>query len=184
MGKTLHDYFCINTGNNFNFYNEEDSSFLVEAANFHLDKNNGNEYPEIIPAMNAFIYECLDEYYKYGVTDDLLNKLNEILKDVKIQCLVENRDNKLTSVHVAYMPYNPPPIIFGAYMFSHITSLGGFEGLKRCHNKDCFKFFIGRSNTKWCSISCGSKYRVKKMRKKKNTSCSEQFRSIISGIDS
>lgn len=117
----------------------------------------------------------MNEYNKSGLTDYLLNRLNEILQDVRIQCLVENIENKLSAVHIAHMPNNPSPIIFGAYMFSHITSLGGLEGLKRCHNKDCLKFFIGRSNAKWCSNSCGSKYRVNKMRKIKKASCSELF---------
>ncbi|HAU0790195.1 TPA: CGNR zinc finger domain-containing protein [Legionella pneumophila] len=112
----------------------------------------------------------MDEYYKNDLNDNLLNKLNEILRNVRIQCLVENIENKLSAIHVAYMPKNPSPLVFGAYMFSHITSLGGLEGLKRCHNNGCLKFFIGRSNAKWCSSSCGSKYRVNKMRKNKKAS--------------
>ncbi|MFU7598323.1 CGNR zinc finger domain-containing protein [Legionella pneumophila] len=175
MEKTLHDYFYINTGNEIKFYSDEDSSFLIEAANFYIERKKGKDSRHTIPELDAIIYECMDEYYKNGITDNLLNKLNEILRDVKIQCLIENIENKLSAVHVAYIPNNPSPIIFGAYMFSHITSFGGLDGLKRCHNKDCLKFFIGRSNTKWCSNSCGSRYRVNKMRKNKKASCSELF---------
>jgi len=173
--KALHDYFYINTGSELKLYSDKESSFLVEAANFHIERNNGKDSPDTITDLDAFFYECMDEYCKHGASDDLLNKLNEILRNVKIQCLVENIDNKLKAVHVAYMPHNPPPLIFGAYMFSHVVSLSGFDGLKRCHNKDCLKFFIGRTNAKWCSNSCGSKYRVKKMRKNKKASCAEQF---------
>ncbi|STX37342.1 CGNR zinc finger domain-containing protein [Legionella feeleii] len=170
MEKALHDYFSINTGNEIKLYSGRDSSFLIEAANFHIERQKGKESQHTLPELDAIIYECMDEYYKNGITDNLLNKLNEIIKDVKIQCLVENIENKLSAVHVAYIPYNPSPIVFGAYMFSHITSFGGLDGLKRCHNKDCLKFFIGRSNTKWCSNSCGSKFRVNKMRKNKKAS--------------
>lgn len=166
MEKALHDYFCINTGEGLKFYSAKDSFALVEAANFHIERMNGKDYPNIQPQLEAIIYECMDEYHKNGLTDNLLNKLNKIIRNVRIQCLVENIENKLSAVHVAYMP-NPPPLIFGAYMFSHITSLGGFNGLKRCQNNGCLKFFIGRSNAKWCSSSCGSKYRVNKMRKNK-----------------
>lgn len=63
------------------------------------------------------------------------------------------------------MPQNPNPSMFGAYFFNHVVSLGGLKQLKKCSNNNCLKFYIGRSNTKWCSKSCGSKYRVKKMRK-------------------
>ncbi|MHA3320897.1 CGNR zinc finger domain-containing protein [Legionella pneumophila] len=167
MEKTLHDYFYIKTGEKLVLYSANESSFLLEAANFHIERGNGNDSPNTLPPLDAIIYECMDEYYKNGLTDNLLNKLNEILGDIRIQCLVENIENKLSAIHVAHMPKNSSPIAFGAYMFSRVTSLGGLEGLKRCYNKDCLKFFIGRSNTKWCSSSCGSKYRVNKMRKNK-----------------
>lgn len=170
MEKTLHDYFCINTGEGLEFYGAKESSFLVEAANFHIERINGKDCPNTLPQLDAFIYECMEEYYKNGLTDNLLTKLNEILWNVRIQCLVENRENKLSAIHVAYMPKNPSPLVFGAYMFSHVTSLGGLEGLKRCYNNSCLRFFIGRANAKWCSNSCGSKYRVNKMRKNKNAS--------------
>ena len=175
MEKALHDYFYINTGKELKLYSSKESSIIIDAANFHVERNNGNDSPNTIPALDAFCYECIDEYYRNGVSDHLINKLNDILKNVKIQCLVENIENSLMAVHVAFMPYNPPPLIFGAYMFSHVTSLGGFEGLKRCQNNNCSKFFLGRSNAKWCSNSCGSKHRVNKMRKNKQALCSDQF---------
>jgi hypothetical protein len=167
MEKALHDYFYINTGEDIKPYNGKESSALIDAANIHIERKNGSDSPNTMPALEAFIYECMDEYHQNGVSDDLLNKLNKILMHVKIQCLVENIGNKLTAVHAAFMPKNPNPIIFGAYMFSNVTSFGGLKKLKRCQSNDCFKFFIGRTNAKWCSNSCGSKWRVKKMRKNK-----------------
>lgn len=167
MEKALHDYFYINTGSELKLYSNKDSSFLIEAANFHINKDNDLDASPPLPELNAFIYECMAEYYVNGASYLLLNRLSEILMNLKIQCLIENIENKLSAVHVAYMPPNPDPLVFAAYMFSHITSLGGLKGLKRCQNKACFKFFIGRPNTKWCSKSCGSSCRVKKMRKKK-----------------
>lgn len=175
MEKALHDYFYINTGNEIKVYSDKDSSFLIEAANFYIERKKGKDSPHTKPELDAIIYEFMDEYYRNGLTDYLLNKLNEIIRNVRIQCLVENIENKLSAVHVAYIPNNPSPIVFGAYMFSHITSLGGLKGLKRCLNKDCLNFFIGRTNAKWCSNSCGSMYRVNKMRKNRKASCSELF---------
>ena len=167
MGKALHDYFYINTGKELKLYNSKEASTLIEAANLHIDRKKGKNSSNTMPELEAFIYEWMDEYYQNSVSDNLLNKLNEILRNVRIQCLIENIENKLSAVHVAYMPYNPPPLVFGAYMFSNVASLGGFKSLKRCQNNDCLKFFIGRPNTKWCTSSCGSKSRVQKMRKNK-----------------
>lgn len=169
MEKALHDYFYINTGKEIKLYSNKEGPALIEAANIHIERKNGNESSNSVPALEAFIYECMDKYYQNGISDDLLNKLNEILRNVKIQCLFENVKNKLLAVHIAYMPHNPPPLHLGAYLFSHVTSLGGLEGLKRCQKNDCRKFFIGRPNSKWCSSSCGSIYRVKKMRRNKRT---------------
>lgn len=175
MEKTLHDYFYINTGKEIKPYSSKESSFLIEAANYHIERNKGKDFPNTIPALDAFIYECMDEYCQNGVSDDLLNKLNEMLMHVKIQCLVENIQNKLMAVHAAYIPHNPNPLVFGAYMFSNVTSFGGLKELKRCKSNDCLKFYIGRRNAKWCSNTCGSKCRVKKMRRNKQASYSEQF---------
>ena len=134
MGKTLHDYFYINTGRELKLYSAKDASALIEAANFHIERIKGNDSLDTIPTLDAFIYECMDEYYQNCFSDKLLNKLNEILKNVRIQCLVENIKNKLLAVHIAYMPHNPPPLAFGAYMFSNVVSLGGLERLKRCQS--------------------------------------------------
>lgn len=167
MEKTLHDYFYIQTGEKLHLYSAIDSVFLMEAANIHIDRGHGIYEPDIQFKLNALIYECMTSYYEHGLTDDLLNRLGTLIRNVRIQCLVENKDNKLIAVHVAHIPMNPRPDVFGAYMFSHIASLGGLEGLKRCCNQNCLKFFIGRSNAKWCSKSCGSKFRVEKMRRNK-----------------
>lgn len=167
MEKALHDYFYINTGKELKLYSDNDYMFLVEAANFHLDRCNGKEPLNTLPELDTFIYECIDEFHRIGVTDGLLHKLNGVLQGIRVQCLIENVNNKLSAVHIAFIPSGSPPKLLAAYMFFHITSLGGLEGLKRCQNNNCMKFFIGRSNSKWCSKSCGSKHRVKKMRKNK-----------------
>ena len=175
MEKTLQDYFCIKTNKEIKFYSSKDAVGLIEAANLYIEKKNGKKLEFSVPELEEFIYECMELYYENGVSNILINKLNEHLKNVNIQCLVENIENKLSAIHLAHIPFNPHPLIFGAYMFSHVTSLGGFEGLKRCQNADCHKFFLGRPNSKWCTNSCGSKYRVNKMRQNKKASLSKQF---------
>ncbi|MBS0287887.1 MAG: CGNR zinc finger domain-containing protein [Proteobacteria bacterium] len=169
MEKALPDYFYISQDGDIKLYSKKDAPFLIEAANFHIDRRNGRpiDCPFTVPDLDAFIYNCMDEYFLNGVSDNLLNLLNENQQSVRYQCLVEKSKNNLFAVYVAHLTFNPPPIVFAACMFSNIASLGGLEGLKRCQSPKCQKFFIGRSNVKWCSKACGSKYRVKKMRSKK-----------------
>jgi len=164
MEKALHDYFYISMDGVIKPYSKVDSKFLVEGANNHLTKLKNRR--QNMKALDYFLYECMDDYFRNGITDNLLNKLNKEMEKIRHQCLVENSHRKLIAVHIAHIPFNPPPTIFAAYMFSHITSLGGLKGLKRCHMYTCQKFFIGRSNNKWCSKSCGSKFRVTQKRKR------------------
>lgn len=58
------------------------------------------------------------------------------------------------------------PELSVAYAMAHLAARGAFVGLKRCVFSECQDFFIGRSNKKWCSNSCGSHFRVNKSRKK------------------
>lgn len=152
-----------------------DTSALIEMANSHIDRKNGKTLDYSVPDLEKFIFEILEEYIINGVSDVLLNKLNDNLKTVKTQCLVEKIEDKLSTIHIALMPPNPCPEMFGSYFFSHVISLGGLKNLKKCAYNFCLKFYSGRSHTKWCSKSCGSLYRVNKMRKNKKASCSEMY---------
>lgn len=164
MGKALRDYFYISTAGKLKLYSKDDAEILITGANNHLMNLPKRSLVQI--NLDHFVFECMDEYFESGVNDDLLNKLNKHMEGIRHQCLVEKSHKKLLAVHIAHIPINPPPTIFASYLFSHITSLGGLEGLKRCQSPECQQFFIGRSNVKWCSKTCGSRSRVKKMRKK------------------
>ena len=164
MGKALHDYFYIKTGGKLELYSKDDAEILIKGANNHLI--NLPKRPQVQINLDRSFYECMEEYFKSGVNDDLLNKLNKQIEGIKHQCLIEKSHKKLLAVHVAHIPFNSSATILAAYMFSHITSLGGLECLKRCQSPECKKFFTGRSNVKWCSKTCGSRSRVKKMRNK------------------
>lgn len=181
MEKALHDYFYISKGSGpLILYSKDDASFLLDAANIHIERANGldnQDHPQML-ALETFIHDCMVEYYQNGVSEILLEMLNNNLANVRHQCLMEIVEKKLVPVYVGYLPHNPPQHIFAAYMFSNITSLGGLEGLKRCKSTDCQKFFIGRSNVKWCSKACGSRSRVKKMRKKKYIHTINQYYDI------
>lgn len=145
-------------------YDKSYVSYLVEGANNHIRKLKGRD--SIQATHDEFIYLCMDEYLKKGASPALLNNLNRHVCVVGHQCHVMSQRKKLVAIFVAHIPYNPPPAVFAAYMFSNMTSLGWLDGLKRCGSSECQQFFVGRSNVKWCSKTCGSRSRVKKMRQK------------------
>lgn len=179
MGKALHDFFYIKTDVAIKCYSKSDALFLTDSANFSIERERSNSLKKDPTAqhvlelfgntcvqIDAFIYDCVDEYFHNGVSDKLLNILNPKLQGVRNQLLGESVNGKLVPVYVAHLPIDSPPTVFAAHMFANIISLGGLDGLKRCQSSDCQKFYVGRSNVRWCSKSCGSRTRVKRMRRK------------------
>lgn len=146
-------------------YDRKFTSYLLEGANNHIRQQKNRDSTQ--SAHDEFIYWCMDEYLKNGASPILLNTLNRNICIVGHQChIMPLKGKKLVAMFVAHIPHKPPPTVFAAYMFSNMTSLGWLEGLKRCKNPECKYFFIGRSNVKWCSKSCGSLYRVRQKRKR------------------
>jgi hypothetical protein len=145
-------------------YDKKFTSYLIEGANNHINKLEGRDSVQM--THDEFICWCMNEYFKKGASPALLNTLNSHVCIVGHQCHVMHSGKKLVAMFVAHIPHKPPPTVFAAYMFSNMTSLGWLDGLKKCQSDDCQQFFIGRPNVKWCSKTCGSRSRVKKMRKR------------------
>ncbi len=145
-------------------YEKKHSTFLIDGANNHIKKLSERDKTQT--THDEFIHWCMTEYLKNGASPILVNTLNRNICAIGHQCHVIPSGKKLMSMFVAHLPHNPPPTVFAAYMFSNMMSLGWLEGLKRCKNPECQKFFIGRPNVKWCSKSCGSLYRVRQKRKR------------------
>lgn len=169
MEKALHDYFyVVKDGKKPVLYDRRYTPYLIDGANNHIKQLEGRGSIQI--AHDEFLYKCMDEYLRNGASATLLNNLNINLAHIRHQCHVENLNKKIQAIYVAHLPHKPHPTMFAAYMFSNMTSLGWLDGLKRCKSSECLQFFIGRSNVKWCSKTCGSRSRVKKMRKKNKSS--------------
>lgn len=149
-------------------YDRSFRSYLTEGANNHIQSLEGRDSTQV--THDEFIYWCLDEYFKKGSTPALLNTLNMQVSAIGHQCHIMPLGKKLEAMFIAHIPFNPPPTVFAAYMFSNMASHGWLEGLKRCQSADCRQFFIGRPNVKWCNKACGSRTRVKKMRKRNKVS--------------
>lgn len=165
MNKALHDYILIIKDEKKPIRYDRDSvEFLIDGANCYLKE--GENGPKNKVALSKSIYNLLTEYEKNGASLQLVSELNKFLKPVKHQSFIERIDGKLATVYIAHLEHHPDPAVFACYLFSSMSTLGWLEGLKRCQSKDCQQFFIGRSNVKWCSKTCGSRARVKKMRRK------------------
>lgn len=145
-------------------YDKSFNSYLIEGANNHIKELEGRDSIQLV--HDEFIYWCMEEYLKKGSSADLLNTLNSQVCTIGHQCHIMPQGKKLVAIFVAHIPHNPPPTVLAAYMFSNMISLGWMDGLKRCQSTDCRQFYIGRSNVKWCSKTCGSRSRVKRMRRR------------------
>jgi hypothetical protein len=172
MEKALQDCFYVQMTNKTGItlkrhperYDRKFVSYLIDGANNHVTQLKGRDSNQ--SSHDEFIYWCISEYLNNGASPALLNTLNRNISVVGHQCHVMPIGKKFVAMFIAHIPQNPPTTVFASYMFSNMTSLGWLEGLKKCRNPDCLQFFIGRSNVKWCSKSCGSLFRVRHKRKR------------------
>lgn len=115
----------------------------------------------------VFARDWFDLFIDKGSSKDVIDKLNSRIAHVRYHHILMCSPKGLPYWrYVANADQIDDPELAIAYSMSHLLGFGAFEGLKRCCLKDCQKYFIGRSNTKWCSISCGSLHRVRQKRKK------------------
>lgn len=148
--------------------NERDAEVLVDAANKFLANKNFD--PRISVTQEELFCLCIYEWMSHltdnGVSEEFLNKINDYMYHVRYQhLLMPSNDGPPHWQCIADMT-NPDPAILGVFIFSNVLGLGGLANLKRCKMDDCKKFFIGRPNKDFCSKSCGSRFRVRKKRKR------------------
>lgn len=115
-----------------------------------------------------FTREWFDSVIDKGNTKEVLAKLNSRIGHVRFHHVLSYSPKGLPSWrYVANADEIDHPELSIAYAIAHLLASGAFVGLKRCGFKECQKYFIGKSNKKWCSDGCGSHFRVNKLRKKK-----------------
>lgn len=142
---------------------------LIEAANSAVineetktRKLTYDEYFKII------IHDWFEIFVNEGITEKVIKHLNARIQHVRFHHVLKYSESGLP--HWRYIADSTSlmsdPELQSAYGITHLLSIGALQNIKRCGLKDCQKFFIGRSNLKWCSKSCGSLYRVRQKRKK------------------
>jgi len=171
MKKTLHTedfvFASINNGE-ITIWNEKDAEVLVDAANNYLAKKNFNPRSAVTQEelFCVCIYEWMSHLIDEGLSEEFLNKINDYISHVRYQHLLMPSNYGPPHWQCVANMNNPDPATLGTFVFSNVLALGGLENLKRCKMDDCKKFFIGRPNKDWCSKTCGSKFRVRKKRKR------------------
>ena len=185
MRKALHDendeFFTLKEGR-FSRFQADDIDWLLDAANdapnleyrdkqgFTVIFRNGVPVSEISPEETfcCWVNRFMSSLVYCGVTEDLIDELNYILSNIRYIHILMISKSKVPywQNNVADMNRSSTPDEAAAYAFAHQLAIGGIDGLKRCELSDCKKFFVGRSNAKWCSKSCGGKHRVRKKRKR------------------
>jgi hypothetical protein len=114
-----------------------------------------------------FTMEWFDLFIDKGLSKEVIDKLNSRIAHVRYHHILMPSSKELPYWrHVANADQIQDPELSIAYSVSHLLATGSFIGLKRCGLKECQKYYIGRSNVKWCSKSCGSLFRVRQKRRK------------------
>lgn len=138
--------------------------------NANKAKTNKWEFNSRLTAHEAecvYTREWFDLFIDKGLTKDVIEELNKPISHVRYHHLLIYSAKGLPywrRIANGKEVYDPQLSV--AYVISHLLAAGAFIGLKRCKRKECQKYFVGKSNKKWCSDKCGSYYRVNKMRKK------------------
>lgn|GEM_PF-1757416 len=128
---------------------------------------------QLVPGITIQDAECIfardwfEAFIDKGLSKETIDRLNARLAHVRYHhILMPSHKGRPYWRMIANADQIDDPELSIAYCMAHLLACGAFEGLKRCSLRDCQKYFIGRSNVKWCSKSCGSLYRVRKKRKR------------------
>ena len=153
----------------WDFFAEE----IVEAANSALETKATDGSPQNRVLQNLRLW--MTRYLKEGVTDDLLNDLNAALHEIRYSKYIFPLDLLPSGIgfpqngYVAKYDSPPSPEAYAADDFSKLLTSGALARLKLCQLDGCNRFFLGPPQAKWCSKTCGSKFRVRQKRKRESS---------------
>jgi predicted RNA-binding Zn ribbon-like protein len=145
-----------------------DAKNLLKNANRALVQNlDFGPEATIHDAECIFAREWLTLFVDKGLTKEVIDRLNSRIAHVRYHHILMPSSKGLPYWRrIANADQIHEPELSVAYGVAHLLAYGAFEGLKRCSLKDCRKFFVGRSNVRWCSKSCGSLFRVRQKRRR------------------
>ena len=143
---------------------------IVEAINLDQQRET-----EIVMPENEVLLELQDwivRYFDEGITDQFLDDLNHAMgnvpyaKKVLPLDLLESDTGYPRHIYIAALDLVSSPKAYAADEFAKILTSGMLKRVKKCKMDGCGSLFVGPPQAKWCSKTCGSKYRVREKRKK------------------
>lgn len=148
----------------WDFFAEE----IVEGMNKGLESEPVHDSQEYQVFRN--LRDWMSRYLKEGVTDELLDDLNGALHEIRYSKYIFPLDLLPSEIgfpqngYVAKYDRSPSPAAQAADDFSKLLTSGMLKRLRLCQLEGCKRFFLGPPQAKWCSKTCGSKFRVRKKR--------------------
>ncbi|HNP64155.1 MAG TPA: hypothetical protein PKH39_09475 [Woeseiaceae bacterium] len=147
-----------------------DIAEILAAVNDDLENNPKEKLPwnQVLPSIRDWV----SRYFREGVDDSFLDDLNSAIKDVRFTQYVLPHDLLPTDTgyprcgYIADLDKMPSPEAYAANEFSRILTSGMLERVRRCQMEGCERLFAGPPQAKWCSKTCGSKYRVREKRRR------------------
>ena len=143
---------------------------IIAAVNRGINGEWGDTTTETIILRK--IHEWICRYIEEGATEDFFNELNSDLHHVQYFNYVvppdfySSQGEEPQSVYVANLNIDYTFETFAAKEFSRIITYGMLNRIKRCQLPGCENILVGPPNAKWCSKTCGSKYRVREKRRR------------------
>lgn len=108
----------------------------------------------------------LDRLVRYGVSDAFKAEVLEHARTVRFETYPELDKETGRFYWRRDLVPNQQVSREGAYALILVLLINSdrTDYIGRCSLKDCRKFFYGDTRTRWCSTTCGSRYRVTKKR--------------------
>jgi hypothetical protein len=144
--------------------NEHELPEIFRKSHYYAGIPHINEEESFCLAVNDWMYEYVDQG---KATDEMVEELNSFSSKIRYRhVLMPSEDGEPYWEYIADLDRQLDPAEAAAFGFSQMLAIGGLKMVKRCEMPDCGHYFLGRSNAKWCSKACGSKYRVRQKRKR------------------
>jgi len=118
------------------------------------------------------LHQWISRYIDEGATEQLYYDLNADLQHIRYLKYVlppnfpSSEDGNSKGLYIADVTKGITSEEYAAKEFSRIITDKLINSLKRCKGFDCESVFFGPPQAKWCSKTCGSKYRVREKRKR------------------
>ena len=117
------------------------------------------------------LHQWISRYIDEGATEQLYGDLNADLQHIRYSKSVSSnyspsKDGNSKGKYIADLTKGITSEEYAAKEFSRIITDRLINSLKRCRGFDCESVFFGPPQAKWCSKTCGSKYRVREKRKR------------------